>query len=69
MQAQCSIGMTCQRNHHRLILGNVYQLDSDVQLLDIPSGLVVELWTRYLEDPGSIPVRDGHPIFIYIIST
>ena len=30
MQAQCSIGMACQRNHHRLILGKGYQLDSGI---------------------------------------
>ena len=38
MQSQCFICMTCQWNHHRLILGNVSQLDSDIQLLVIPSG-------------------------------
>ena len=33
--------MRCQWNHYRLILGKVYQLDSGVELLDIPSGRVV----------------------------
>ena len=30
-----------QWNHYRLILGKVYQLDSGVELLDIPGGRVV----------------------------
>ena len=33
--------MGSQWNHYRLILGKVYQLDSGVELLDIPGGRVV----------------------------
>ena len=41
MHAQCFIGVTCQWSHHRIILGKVYQLDSDVHHIDIPGGRVV----------------------------
>ena len=57
MQAQCLIGMTCQWNHHRLILGKVYQLDSDVQLLDIPGGRVV----RTMDFGYEVPRFDSRP--------
>ena len=52
--------MTCQWILLRLILGKGYQLDSDVQLLVIPSGRVVSALDFGNGVPGSNPVRDGH---------
>ena len=54
------IGMTCQWILHRLILGKGYQLDSDVQLLVIPSGRVVSALDFGNGVPGSNPVRGCH---------
>ncbi len=67
MQAQFLIGMTCQWNHHRLILGKVYQLNSDVQLLEKPwwpSGKRYRLRSRssQVQFP-SVPVIQ---IYIYL---
>ena len=45
---------------HRLILGKGYQLDSDVQLLVIPSGRVVSALDFGNGVPGSNPVRGCH---------
>ena len=52
--------MTCQWILLRLILGKGYQLDSDVQLLVIPSGRVVSALDFENGVPGSNPVRGCH---------
>ena len=63
------IGMTCQWNHHRLILGKGYQLNSGIQLLVILGDRVVSALDFGYEVRGSIPVRDCHIKFIYIFVT
>ena len=57
MQVQCLIGMTCPWNHHMLILGKVYQLDSGVQLLDIPGGRVM----RAMDFGYEVPRFESRP--------
>ena len=63
------IGMTCQWILHRLILGKGYQLDSDVQLLVIPSGRVVSALDFGNGVRGVNPVRGCHIKVIYIFVT